>query len=424
MVKKARIKIILTLAMVFGIAIAIVIALIFIFEKKQNRNDISELITNHFRVLVEYDNNTDRIPEVGNVEKPQENAVKNDYYSIDRQRECIYTIRTINCTGTETEEKFEIYERATSGNLTDEEIMAVGEDIFSLDSLSGTWKEYVYGSTLVNGYLVVSFVDITSIITDEMHFFINLVVIGACVWGVLITASIPVSAVLVKPLEEAIRRQFEFVRMAEHELKTPLSVMQTSLSMLEEEGVNSKYLNYAKIENDKMKKLVAELLDLSRSEQLERKNLVYKVINLSECVEGAVLPFESLAYEKEVTIDICIDDNIFMPAEFAQIDRLVGILIDNAIKHTAKGENIIVKLFKHKNSEKIELSVGNQGTAIPTDERQKIFEPFYRIDKSRNRDEGRYGLGLSIAQSICSAHNGTISVDFSDGYNIFKVIFS
>ncbi len=425
MVKSSRRKIIITLAITFGASIAAIIALIFMAYRQDNRNDISGLITNHFRVLVEsIDGDVEETDNSQNMEKPKDKVVTNDDYSIDRQRESIYSIRTIQNVENAENGDFEVYERANSGSLTDEEILAIGEEIFALSSMTGTWKNYYYGSTLVNGYLTISFVDISETIKTERNILVNFIVIGFIIWIVLVCVSIPISGVLVKPLEDAIRRQSEFIRMAEHELKTPLSVMQTSLTMMEKDGIKSKYLDYAKNENDKMKKLVAEMLELSRAEQLEKRNPVFVVINLSECVEGAVLPFEALAYEKGVKLETSIEESIFMPADSVQIDRLVGILLDNAIKHTEKEGVIKIKLSRSVNSGKIRLSVENQGAPIPSDEKDKIFEPFYRIDKGRNRDEGRYGLGLTIAKSVCAAHNGNLSLSYEDGFNNFYVIFS
>ncbi len=312
-----------------------------------------------------------------------------------------------------------------SGKLSDGEIVEVANDIFAQNRISGTYKNYVYSSTVIDDSLNIAFIDISEIIKRERLSLLNLVLLGIVILTVLTIGSVPVSAVLVKPLEEAIRRQSEFIQMAEHELKTPIAVMNTSLSMLEKDGVKSKYLEYARTENDKMKRLVSELLELSRAEQEDRVNKTYKVIDLSNCVEGASLVFESLAYEKGVIFEAIIDPAITLPADDAQIDRLVGILIDNAIKHTEAGKRVVVDLHKtDSQGGRIVLGIKNEGEPIPEDEREKIFEPFYRIDKARNRDEGRYGLGLSIASAIVKSHGGEISVGYENGYTIFNIIFS
>ena len=102
--------------------------------------------------------------------------------------------------------------------------------------------------------------------------------------------------------------------------------------------------------------------------------------------------------------------------------QLIGIMVDNAIKHSAdeKGE-IVVSLKNEKND--IVLKVSNKGNPIPKGDEEKIFERFYRVDESRNRNENRYGLGLAIAKSIVVNHGGKISARSADGVTVFVVHF-
>ena len=214
--------------------------------------------------------------------------------------------------------------------------------------------------------------------------------------------------------------------MAEHELKTPLAIMQTSFSMMEKDGIKSKYLSYAMEENQKMKKLVADMLELTKDDScigFYANNTVFTEENLSNCIESAVLPFESIAYENKVILNQKIESGIYKKINGEQIDRLVGILVDNAIKHTAENGKVLVKLYTKESpiGKKAVLSVCNEGEPIPEDEREKIFEPFYRLDKSGNRSQGRFGLGLSIARKIVELHNGNITVERCEGMTIFKV---
>ena len=102
--------------------------------------------------------------------------------------------------------------------------------------------------------------------------------------------------------------------------------------------------------------------------------------------------------------------------------RVISILLDNAIKHSSEKGMVEVNLSKNKDD--IVLTVSNLGEGIPEGEEEKIFERFYRVDKSRNRSEKRYGLGLAIAKNIVEKHNGTITAHSSDGYTTFKVIWN
>ena len=128
---------------------------------------------------------------------------------------------------------------------------------------------------------------------------------------------------------------------------------------------------------------------------------------------------ESMAYEKEVIIKSNIKKNIETKANKEDIEHIASTLLDNAIKHTKSKEQVIVELYREKNN--IVIQIKNYGDPIPEDEREKIFERFYRIDKSRNRKEKRYGLGLAIAKSTVEKYNGKIEVLYKDNFTIFKV---
>ena len=126
-----------------------------------------------------------------------------------------------------------------------------------------------------------------------------------------------------------------------------------------------------------------------------------------------------MIYEKKIKLETKIKDNIDFNGDKEDIKHIISIILDNAIKHTQQGDKIIINLEQEKNDIKIEIR--NQGEPIPEEEREKIFERFYRIDKSRNRSEKRYGLGLSIAKEIVNKYKGTIKADSQDGFTSFII---
>ena len=142
--------------------------------------------------------------------------------------------------------------------------------------------------------------------------------------------------------------------------------------------------------------------------------------NLSKITEGEILTFESLFYEKNIKLKYDVKKNIKCFCNGDMIKELLGILIDNAIKHT-KGK-VIINLYKA--GKDIVLEVKNDGEKIKKEDEKKIFERFYKVDESRNRDSNRYGLGLAIAKEIVLKHNGTITASSKNEYTIFKVTLS
>ncbi len=227
------------------------------------------------------------------------------------------------------------------------------------------------------------------------------------------------STVIVKPIQETLEKQKQFISDASHELKTPLAVIEANTDVLEGQVGNNKWINYIQNEIDSMNKLINELLLLTKIENIgELKE--YSELDISKETEIIVSMFESMAYEKNVSLKSEIQEKIMLNGNKEDIGHILSTLIDNAIKHTEKSKEVIVELKKNKNN--IIWQVKNMGEPIPEDEREKIFERFYRIDKSRNRKEKRYGLGLAIAKSTVLRYNGNIEVSYKNGFTIFKVI--
>ena len=139
--------------------------------------------------------------------------------------------------------------------------------------------------------------------------------------------------------------QKEFVLFAGHELKTPVTVMKASLDMLEREGIHSKYLDYAAEENEKMRKLVIELLDYSKMEYQEEKSF-RESVNFSQCIGGISLEFEAMAFEKAVILITDIQQNLVIDGNKEMLERMAETLLENAIRHTEAGKEVKIVLKK------------------------------------------------------------------------------
>ena len=168
-----------------------------------------------------------------------------------------------------------------------------------------------------------------------------------------------------------------------------------------------------------MNKLITSLLDLSKLENGVTK-VTYQDENISKIVKKVALTFESIAYEEKIKIVSNIEENIVFKCNKDEIERLVSIILDNAIKHSYQESIINIELHKIKNYINIEIT--NTGDNIKPGDEEKIFERFYRADKSRNRNANRYGLGLAIAKNIVINHNGVISATSNNSRTTFKII--
>ncbi|CEI71783.1 sensor histidine kinase [Romboutsia hominis] len=213
-----------------------------------------------------------------------------------------------------------------------------------------------------------------------------------------------------KPIKETFEKQKQFIADASHELKTPLTIIKTNTSLVlsnPNDAVKnqSKWINYINSQCDRMSELVNEMLSLAKLD-VEENKIELQSINISKIVQSIMLGFDAIIYENGIELEENISNDIFINGDTEGIKKLFNILMDNAIKHSNKSGKITVDLFKDKN--KVKLIVKNTGEGIEPEYLEKIFERFYRIDTSRVRETGGYGLGLSIAKSIVAQHKGKI----------------
>ena len=218
----------------------------------------------------------------------------------------------------------------------------------------------------------------------------------------------------IRPIEAAYNKQNEFIADASHELRTPLAVISTNADMLMDDATQKqqRWLDYIKQETGRMTNLTDSLLYLTRLDYVDEP-IEHEPIDFGKIIQDYLLPQEAVFYEKKIQTEIDISPDICIKGDKEQIRRLVGILIDNAIKYTDGG--IRVTLCKSGNEAK--LCVCNTGQSIPQDEIENIWNRFYRVDKSR-QNTGGFGLGLAIAKAIADKHGGTIAAKNSEDNQI------
>ncbi len=224
----------------------------------------------------------------------------------------------------------------------------------------------------------------------------------------------------VKPVAKVINKQKRFISDASHELKTPLSSIRANLDVLIAETGENKWTGYIRDEVDHMNSLVKDLLTLARFEDANKK-LQSAPFNLSNAILRAILPYETTCFEKKRTLVTDIKDDIMYKGDERSIKQVAVIFLDNAIKYSEEGS--VIQVSVQKEGKQTIVSVRNTGQGIDDSQQSKVFERFYRVDSSRNRDTGGYGLGLSIAQGIAEQHHGHLELESIPGeYVEFKLV--
>jgi signal transduction histidine kinase len=228
----------------------------------------------------------------------------------------------------------------------------------------------------------------------------------------------------IQPVQEAFEKQKQFIADASHELKTPLTVINTNVDVLlsnDEGAVNehTKWLYYIKSEVERMTKLTNDLLYLTQLDYSDMK-MIFTNFDLSKAVESVVLTMEAVIFENQITFKDDIEPGLKIYGNNEQIKQVVMILLDNALKYTDRNGTVSLELKKSYNN--LLLSVTNTGEGISEEHLDRVFDRFYRMDKSRERKSGGYGLGLSIAKTIIEQHRGKISVrSVANEYTAFHV---
>ena len=261
-------------------------------------------------------------------------------------------------------------------------------------------------------YTQIAFVDIsleTAALRQMMASYLRIALLSL---ALLAGASFLLSLRVTRPVERAWRQQRQFFSDASHELKTPLTVILSNAEMLETSDLperESRWRDNILSESRQMRKLVEEMLTLSRTEDAQRKPTVADV-DLSDLSEDCALAFEPVAFEAGKPLSWDVTPALTVSGDGEKLRRLLSILLDNAAKYGAPGEGIVLSLRAERSQAILSVANGSGGHPIPPEELPRLFERFYRADASRGEQSG-FGLGLPIAQAIAKEHHGALRAE-------------
>lgn len=283
------------------------------------------------------------------------------------------------------------------------------------DSSTRGWIEtnYRYYSYKYNDVDYVSVIDQKRELTPVYRVLTTSIIASIFVIAFIFVILLPISKLLVKPLENSIYRQKRFISDASHELKTPLSIISLNNDLEElERGESENTQNISK-QISILNKMVKNLNELARMDEGREER--YTTFDMSALAKDVLSSFEGVITQFGKTLTSEIDDKIIFIGIEEKIRRLFSILLDNAVKYS----KTFITFSLHIQNKKIVLIVRNDADDLPEGNLNMVFERFYRLVEARSSSVSGTGLGLSMAKEIVTAHKGKIEANAKD--NVFEI---
>ena len=223
----------------------------------------------------------------------------------------------------------------------------------------------------------------------------------------------------IRPFVDNLERQRRFITDASHELKTPLAILSANIGLLEDTYGNDKWLERARSQIVRLDKLIKNLVELARTEETIKEDAV-TCFSVSEVAQANADAFQPLAEADGKSLTVEITDGIFIKGVQDNFFRLFTILLDNAVKYC--DPQGVIRLCVSQRGRNIYIVISNPCAGVNATQLPRYFDRFYRVDSSRARSTGGYGIGLSTAKAIVIRHRGRISNYYADGVITFTAV--
>lgn len=223
------------------------------------------------------------------------------------------------------------------------------------------------------------------------------------------------SRLVFRPIAESYEKQKQFITDASHEIKTPLTIIDANVEVIEMMSGENKWTKSTKNQVKRLASLAGQLITLSRMD--EGDGMADKMkFSMTDAVIDTTSSFESVAETKGRKLVCDIEENLYFVGEEKRIREMFGIFLDNAVKYSTEGSEIHVSL--ERKGRKLIYQISNETDQIAKGNQDVLFERFYRSDASRNSATGGSGIGLSVAKAVAEAHHGKLTAESKDGKSL------
>ena len=294
---------------------------------------------------------------------------------------------------------------------------------YAFGSFGGSY--YYKKADYEDGRSIVVVLDASTLVSLNRSIIRSTVLI--CSIGLILTflAVLALSGRMIRPEIENARRQKMFITNASHELKTPLAVIRANTELEEVMNGETEWTQSTLRQVDRLNGLIQNLVMIARAQETEEPG-TRGDIDASAVILDTIKPYESLARQDEKTLSLEITPDLHMIADESRIRQLATILVDNAFKYCDPGGLVRITFSRPRIGRQVRLTVSNSYADGKGADYSRFFERFYREDSSHhtNESKGGYGIGLSIAESICTQYKGSIRVAWKDGIITFTCLLA
>ena len=298
-----------------------------------------------------------------------------------------------------------------TSTVSEEAAVELAQEIYRSGGDSGKAENfrYIVKENYIRSEKSVFFLDISAESFSYIRVLLLSVGAGAVCWGLMLLFVIMLSRRAIRPIAENIEKQKQFVTNAGHEIKTPLAIIQSNTEAMEMYNGENKWSRNIREQTVRLGGLMNNLLTLARMDEGRAKANVIE-LDLSTALEDVVRSFMQPMEEKDITFKVEIQNGVYLNSDRTQMEQLLSILLDNAVKYTDESGEIWIYL--QKNGKHTRLRIENTCKNLPDVPPDKLFDRFYRGDASRTQKSGGYGVGLAIARSFADANGGALRAEY------------
>lgn len=401
MIKKLKLKFIVLAMISLFVLLAVIVA-------GMNIINYSTVVSEADEILYFLSENNGAFPD--RVIKPPPNMNMPKHFSPETPYESRYFSVLINDTGkiikAETERIISVDEETAKSYA--EAVTVSGKD-------SGFINDYRYNITSARSGKRITFLDCGRKLQAFNSFMLASIFMSAVGFIAVSAVIIILSGRIIKPVAESYEKQKRFITDAGHELKTPLTIINANVALLEADPEDADCLSDIKQQSERLATLTNNLVYLAKLD--EKENSIERVeLPFSDIISETVSSFRAIAQAQNKELVCSIQPLLSIKGNHIALQQLVTVLADNALKYSPENSSIEITLRKRNRS--IELIVSNSSVSpVKKENLPHIFDRFYRTDSSRNSGTGGHGIGLSVAQKIVEAHNGKISAATTNGWD-------